>query len=502
MTTYIVGIDFDSDGAFTDISADVLALDWRLGLAAPYESAAAPSAARITVRSPAGAYSPERTPLYPGTPVRIQSADGAAVRTHFTGLVRSVEPQPGDQGARTAVIHARGLEFDLDECRIRLPPLVNTRADAVIAAALDAAPLRRPVLKGRWLVGRAGHSELGTNTRLPGLALPRSLETGKTALAYVGDTWGDGIPAGEAVRQAAEAERGRFFISRQGTAVFYNRHHLLKDRTPQAVFADDMDGLAYSYGAGLVSRVRVRFSPRVVGAAESELWALGEPHRLPPGFSRIIARFVESDGRPMGALEVLPPARGVDFSASSAADGSGANLSDQVTVMLRAAGFSAAELDIHNRAVGPVYLWARLRGTPLYQGDPLVVERVNLYGQAVYGLESLDFNLPALDSAAQADQLARYELARRNLPRGVAASLTLSSPAHRPHILARTLFDRITIREAQTGQDADYFIVAEAHRVGLGGARHEVTWTLESAEANAFWLLGVSRLGRDTVVAY
>ncbi|MBC6937041.1 MAG: hypothetical protein DWB42_14545, partial [Chloroflexi bacterium] len=95
MTTYIVGIDFDSDGVFTDISADVLALDWRLGLAAPYESAAANAAARITVRSPGGAYSPERTPLYPGTPVRIQSQDGAAVRTHFTGLVRLVEPQPG-----------------------------------------------------------------------------------------------------------------------------------------------------------------------------------------------------------------------------------------------------------------------------------------------------------------------------------------------------------------------------------------------------------------------
>jgi hypothetical protein len=72
--TYTVAIDWNDDGDFTDsgedITADVLALRWRLGMAQPYDNLAAPIAAQITVRNPARAYSPEHTAndLSPGIP--------------------------------------------------------------------------------------------------------------------------------------------------------------------------------------------------------------------------------------------------------------------------------------------------------------------------------------------------------------------------------------------------------------------------------------------------
>lgn len=503
-TTYLVGLDADSDGAFTDISADVLALEWQLGLVAPDESMAEPASAAITVRNVSRAYSPEVNALPPGTPVCIQSHDGITTRTHFTGFVSRVEPMPGDQGARAAVIHAQGADMQLRQYTIRLPPQINQRADAVIARVLDSAPLRRGVLKGRWLVGRAGNSELGRHTRLPAAPIVHSLQTGQTVFAYVGDTWADGVSADDAIRQVVEAERGRFFLNRAGEAVFYSRHHLLKPAVPAAVFDNNMDDMAYSYGDSTISRVQVRLLPRSVGADGALLWSLPAPQLIPPGDTprSLVVHFRDDDARPVGALNLTAPARGLDFTATSAVDGSGADVTPQVDVFLRTAGFSAAALEIHNRSRLPVYLRLQLHGRPLYQAGPLVVEQTSPYALAVCGLRTLAFDLPALDSVEQASQLARYELARRKTPRGTLHTLTLSGAAHRAQILARTLFDRITIRETQTGHAADYFIVAEAHRADLGGARHTVTWTLECDRSGAFWLLGRSHLRRDTVVVY
>ena len=98
---------------------------------------------------------------------------------------------------------------------------------------------------------------------------------------YVGDTWSDGIPAHSAIRQMVESERGRFFIDRSGQAIFYNRHHLLKDTDSLATFVDDMAALEYDYGAGTISHVQVRLLPRSIGSDGTTLWELESPLRIP-----------------------------------------------------------------------------------------------------------------------------------------------------------------------------------------------------------------------------
>ena len=78
----------------------------------------------------------------------------------------------------------------------------------------------------------------------------------------------------------------------------------------------------------------------------------------------------------------------------------------------------------------------------------------------------------------------------------------MSGTSHLTQVLERTLFDRITIAETQTGHTADYFIIAEEHAVDLGGFRHTVSWLLEPAAASAFWIIGTSLLDQDTILAY
>ena len=259
--TYTVAIDRDDDGDFADsgedISADVLSLRWRLGLAQAHDSVAPPGTAQITVRNLDQTYSPEVNPLQPGHVLRIQSDDGTTVRTHFTGHISHIEPTPGDQGQRTAIIHAVDASAQLQRYTIQLPPQMNVRADEVIDQILNRVPLRRSILKGRWLVGRADHAELGTNTRLPGVTISRSLQSGQSTFSYVGDTWADGLPAIEAIRQVCETERGRFTINCQGQAVFLDRHSLLGNISPAATFEDDMNAVVYRYGDAVFSKASV-----------------------------------------------------------------------------------------------------------------------------------------------------------------------------------------------------------------------------------------------------
>ena len=509
--TYNIAIDLNDDGDFTDtgedITDDVIAVRWRLGMVGPQDSVAAPGTAQITVRNQSQTYSPEHNALQPGHVLRIQSDDGTTVRTHFVGHVHHVEPLPGARGQRTAVIHAEDAFGQLANDRVRLSPQLDTTADEVIDQILDLVPLRRAKLLGYWLLGMAGHSELGTNTRLPLTTITRSLSPGQTIFPYVGDTWGEGIAALEAIRQVVEAERGQFFIDRSGRAVFYDRHTLLKVTTSAATVDDDMAEMTYAYGDDVFSRVQVRLLPRSAGVAGTVLWQLENAQRLPDDpaeIGQIVARFRDDNDRPIGALALDNPQATLDYAANTAEDGSGLDVTAQVDVLLRVADFSAALLEVRNRSGRVAYLQAgaQVRGTPLYTGDPLLIEQTNHASLNLYRPQTLSFDLPVLDSLAQAEALAQFELARRKTPQGRVRSLTLSNQTHEAQLLARTLFDRITVRETQTDHHADYFIAAEAHEVELGGHRHRATWTLLSADASTFWVLGRERLNQTTVLAY
>jgi hypothetical protein len=161
-------------------------------------------------------------------------------------------------------------------------------------------------------------------------------------------------------------------------------------------------------------------------------------------------------------------------------------------------------LTIRNSGSDAAYLQAgaRLRGTPIIQGDPITTQQTDWASVSLHGLNEITLNLPALGSLEAADQLARFELTRRKDPRGQVRRIQVSSANLLTQVLARTLFDRITVTETQTDHSADYFIIAEEHMVDLGSIRHEVSWLLESAAANAFWIVSTSHLDQDTFLAY
>lgn len=486
---YRISIDHNDDGDFSGggetITPQVLSMRWRLGMAQPFAAMAQPTEAQITVRNAGRGFSPEISGMQPGKRIRIQSDDGVTTRTHFSGFIQSIHPAAGDQGQRTAVITAYGAEERLRANQVSLQPMEHVTADVGIGTVLD----------GVFILDI--QSTLGTHT-LAGHHLPRQFETGQSVFTRLGDQWGDAIPADEAIRQIVESERGRFYVNRDGTAVFLNRHHTLLNHSIKATFSDDMAGLHYSYAATIRNRVQVTVTPRGIGEADTVLWQLDNRQRIPAGGRRRIAiRYHDENGYPVSA-------RGVKavYAASTSATG-GENAAASISVVLDYSGADRASLNISNNSQRDVYLEElTLRGTPISGGNPMLLEHSDHTSITYFGLHTLSLDLPALSSLDEADAIARYELARRQHPAGLLTTLSTNSRAHPTETLGLTLFDRITVHESQTGHSGDYFIVAEAHQVSAGGAAHQVTWTLEPAADTRFAVLGTMRLDGPQVLAY
>lgn len=472
------------------ITGDVLALRWRLGLARPYDSTAAPVSGQMVLYSPDRRASPtspageassageaDALPLLPGRRVRILAERGGSVYPLFHGMIAHVEVEGGSLGGRTAVVHLAGLDQALLTGRVVLPVQVSTRTDQAVALIIERARTT---------------------------PIPYVLDAGDYVLGYVADTWLEGVVAIDPVRQVTDVERGRFFVDRRGRLVMYRGGRLKGQLTPAARFDERADALAYAFGADLVNQVRVPVRPRSVGAAGSDLWRLAQSQLIKPGAANsrtVLARLRSASGTPLGALTVIPPAAVTDYAANTAADGTGQNVTAFVSVTLAGdVSGSSIRLNVTSTYGANVYLLAgaRLRGTPVLMGDPLVVERTDSASAGTYGLRRLDVDIPLLTSVEEADALARDLLRRRKNPFGAVRWLSLSAAHDAEQVLARTLFDRITVRDAHLRHEADYFIVAEEHQVEQGGARHTVTWLLEPANPGDAWQLGRAVLGQTT----
>lgn len=461
-TAYFIELDSADDGSYAeDLSPEVLTLSWRLGMAQPYDRVSALSTAEITLRNADRRFSPEvdaRLKVGRRVRIRVQEAPSEAIRTHFVGKIRAMQPDTGTLGQRRCTLIVTGPEEDYQQITALLPLHINVTADEV----------------------------LDTVFALPGLDdIPTDFAPGIETLAFVGEGWGSGVTVARIIRELVGAEHGRFFTTRTGQAVMHNRTQARTAPALSATLTDRAVGMEYHYGDFMANRVRVSLRQRGFGSAGSIVWTLASPQKILPGASRdMIVQFRDTNGQRTGAAFLIDPVPVSDYSANTAANGSGSDRTAQVSVSVELLSGSAAHIRLTNSGIDTAYLLAgaQLRGTPVYFGETLTVEAEDTASQAAHGIRTLSLDLPALDSTESAEDIAAYELSRRSSPRGQIVTLTLNERTHFYDALQWSLFDRIRVVETQTGHDADYLIIGEAHEVTRGGYRHRVTWTLEPVE--------------------
>lgn len=524
-TTWTIAIDWDRDGSFSgqydDVTDYVISARWFLGQRKPYQDIADDSMLTLVLNNSDRRFSPEygSSPLSgklaPYKPVRVQSDDGTTIRTHWIGWIESIQPKVNAYGERTVEIKAAGTMQFFKAAETALELQENMRTDQIIAALIEEVVIP-PALTGAWFVGRTGNSELGKTTFLTDTTNYSDLETGITTLAIAADNWvqrggsndskKDTFDVHQALRDMAAAERGRFLFSRDGKALFWNRHHLLQGVASSAFFDNNMNDLSYEY-AGLENfknEIVVVCHPRAISDSDQEiLWRLDDKLTIPAHKTREVnAKFQDDSNNRIGGKDVT--VTDVVFSKGAA------------TITLEAKANSATLKLVNDGSKDAVLTSCIVRGKKITDFGRMEAKQVDTSSLVDYGRRVMNLNLPSVDNFEDAEYIASFELLRRSQPRGTVSSLSLSSHGteggqHHAHQLARTLGDKITVKEAQTGhglsmdEGMPYHIIGEEHNLSAGATLFKTTWNLEPAPTQYPWKLGVvgrSELGQATRITY
>jgi hypothetical protein len=516
-----------SYNTWTDVTADwvtAVPLVIERGME-PGERVAQVGRMGFALHSPDGRYVPGHADVTPGFEAgigaRLRAHDGTQAHTLFTGRIEAIRPRREAASRRPVgpdaveVMCADDMAA-LGRVAVGTFPLVIDAAPGDLVDRLVRLAATPPGRLGYWRLDHPQAGALGQGTRLSGASTGVDIDAGQSVFPWAGDTWPAGLAAAEALRDVCASEGGFFHIAADGTPTFRDRHARPARVAADGVLAGSLAGLVAAHEAArIASRVEVTTHPRAAGTSAEVLWEAGRAIALLPGQALTVAcAFTDPDGRAaqVGAASVMMPVPGTDFTATTAADGTGTDVTASVRVSVQA-GARRAVLALSSAwAGGTAYVHnLRLRGVALRSYHPATSATEDTASRFDYGLRLLRVDMPLQDDARVGEDMARALLMGRHAahPWLVVTVEATASQAMLVQALAREVGDRLHITDGGLALDAAaVFIDGIAHTIERGGDRHRVVWRTSPADLAAWWALGAtaqsaqSALGSATRLGY
>ena len=515
--SYTLLVDWNADGDYTDsnddITSDVLSLSWERGrnYASQLQGRSVAGKLTATLINTGGKYSPSNTSsaltgnILPGRSIRLQAGSGSFPYTfpvafndgvRWQGKLDRIRPTPAALGRKTATLTAFGTLGYLNQFETQLASQTNRRTDQAIGDILDD-------------VGWTSSDD-------------RDLDTGKTTISRF---WISGKKTIDALRLVEEAEAGFLKESKSGQIAFENRHHRITQTastTSQVTFSD-ADGAAHTFTQvdqddplGTIIN-HVEASARTFDTASvAVLWTHPETGSasptLAPGEAKTFEALFPNPDAANNAMEVnawTTPAATTDFLLNAASDGSGTNLTSDITVTQTKTAERMA-ITLTNSATGSSGYVTKLqaRGTAVSTKNPCIVRAIDTTSQGIYGERKYVAKTKFIPTTSEAQDWCDYQAAIYGSPTNILKmTIPASAPGNISHALNRDLSDRITVtatNDTKLGINEDFFIESERHQVSEGGLEHTTVWQLSPASGgySQFWVLGVGVLGTSTVPAF
>ena len=513
--TFSVLIDTSNNGTYsTDVSSYIHSINWQLGFSNPYDPVCRDSTATITLRNDGQKFSPESASVFSGLTkdrrVKITSNDGVTTRNQTIVIIDDIKPLADINGTRIAYLYCSSFVTAAQSSESFVPVQVNVTSDVALSAVLNNGAVYPPGMPQRWQLGVNGQSELDSTTILGATTDYLIAETGKATFGYIGDNWEKGVSVLGAIRDVCGREYGRFFLDRSGLCNFYNRSHFITSTAVIATFSNTMIAVDYDWGKEVINSVKVKSRTRKVGVSPEVLARLDNSTLVLASTSFTIGMNyadLTSSGARIGGMNLIPPVRTTDFTANSAADGTGSDYTSSVSTTISEKG-SRVEVTFTNAATVDVYIQAgaQVRGTAIRDFGEVAYTSNNTSSQSLYRYKPYTYNFET-DNVADAIAIADYIASSRGTPRGQAKSITVdpnASAALLTQCLPLTIGDRVTVTESQTNSATDYFIISETHSMSGDVNTWRITYGLEPAGAYLYWNLGVvgfSELDTTTVLS-
>jgi hypothetical protein len=266
---------------------------------------------------------------------------------------------------------------------------------------------------------------------------------------YAGDNWERGTSVRSAIQQIADAERAfLIYENRYGEFVFRNRHYpwlnLLDSAAGALTASVTLRGRTqHARGARLLNDCTVSYNPRYVQAGQT-LHTIQEAVLFGAGETRSMSlRYEGGAGEQVGGRDVS-----FTFAANAAADGSGEDLTGNITTIETEYG-NRLDVEVTNNAAVDAYIQAGsyVAGTKITDYGRQSYRKQDDDSIFQYGRAAGEIPLTMLDDAAFAAQVANFEvLVRRASLDALERTAVHGQESAANMILARSLDigDRVT----------------------------------------------------------
>lgn len=398
-----------------------------------------------------------------------------AVYPKFIGWLDGVAVEPNIRSGRHASCTVTDIMEEFAREKPAIPVQVNKRADQVLTT-LIAAMNRQPI--------------------------STSLDVCDSTFPYAPDDSRQ-QPALAQAQRLYQSEFGRLYPRGDGTLRGEKRTARLAP-LPKATFdADDPNtmfspaGLRASVKRGDIKNlVRAKYHTRDVGATDTEVLFQhqGAPS-VPAGATvTITGSYNDPTNRAsrVAGTDMRTPVAGTDYTMNAAADGSGADLTSQFTVVAFLDSNTVRFVITNGSASTGFITLLRARGRGLYDYEPvdvIVRDEASIDPDTGIGESPLD-----LDMFYQADQnvvrtVAEYVLGSLITEKPTEASLMFQTYDDDTVELAMSLEpgDSIIVRESNTGVNSVFFINGVA--IALDTPHPVFTWPLQRALVAEFFTL-------------
>lgn len=431
-------------------------------------------------------------------PVRLRISDGVTESYKFAGRLADILVEPGVH--ENKLVRCTALDLMDDYGRLPVPPLAtqfSKRGDELIQQILNALPAELQPTNRSIETGLETHA----------IAFDRAEEESQTIREAIND-----ICASEMATAA--------FIGTTtpggGLFVFRNRQNPVSDTLVMHHFETDIarGGLEVPGSRDdLVSRVQVFVHPTRVDAAAVVLYDLQTTSTLVGAGQTNDSIFgpyrdPSNPGDRVGGTDMIQPVATTDYLMNTAQDGSGTDVTANVTVTASYTGSGVRFTITNNGAVAGYITKLQARGKGIYRFTAVIERDVP---NVPYGHRVLQVEMPYQNNVNTGTDVANY--LTNVLSRSLSRVRSVSFYANKNSTLLGAMLvgepgRRVAVTEEMTGLDAAEFIIAGVRleiaqaRLGLG---IWCTWFLKPADTQRYWVLGVlgaDALGDETVLGY
>jgi hypothetical protein len=269
---------------------------------------------------------------------------------------------------------------------------------------------------------------------------------------------------------------------------------IVRNETQFAIFSGTMsDGMSVGYGRTQANRVSSTAYPRRVDAAATTvLWALQKSFRIKDGETitgyRGLYRDPNNPTTRVSGISMAAMVSGTDYTATANEDGTGANLTANLTVT---PAFGTGEVIFTLSATAE--LWVQIlqvKGKGVYTDTPIQSIKDDATSQATHGVIPISLDFKYQSDANKVNQYAAYVIAKDANPRNSIDACPMW--ANRDGLNMKGFLElepgsKANFSETQTGISGDYFIMGYSAEIVNG--KH-VIWSPILKDDPGFFVFG------------